>query len=207
MVCVVSRTGRQFQRYNKGRRQVVGCIPYRVKTPSDGTVSDKFEVLVISSQKGHALMFPKGGWELDESVEEAASRESLEEAGVIGDVEVKLETDFIIPLWPILLRYFKKVCVFIFEQRQLGKWDFLSKSRGTFYEGLMFPMHVKEELELWPEQHLRQRMWMKVDEAREACRDWWMKEALDVLVHRLSSSSPSMKAIEEDKSVPLVSIC
>ena len=24
-------------------------------------------------------------------------------------------------------------------------------------------------------------------DAREACRDWWMKEALDVLVERLSS--------------------
>lgn len=30
----------------------------------------------------------QGGWELDESVEEAASRESLEEAGVRGNVEV-----------------------------------------------------------------------------------------------------------------------
>lgn len=30
----------------------------------------------------------QGGWELDESVEEAACRESLEEAGVLGNVEV-----------------------------------------------------------------------------------------------------------------------
>lgn len=30
----------------------------------------------------------QGGWELDESVEEAACRESLEEAGVLGDVQV-----------------------------------------------------------------------------------------------------------------------
>ncbi|XP_010476561.1 PREDICTED: nudix hydrolase 18, mitochondrial [Camelina sativa] len=176
MVCLVSRTGRQSQRYNKGRRLVVGCIPYRIKTSNDSKTSGEFEVLVISSQKGHALMFPKGGWELDESIEEAASRESLEEAGVVGNVE-----------------------------RQLGKWDFLSKSRGTFYEGLMFPMLVKEELELWPEQHLRQRTWMKVDEAREACRDWWMKEALDVLVQRLSS--PSRKPMEEkDKTIPLISL-
>ena len=28
---------------------------------------------------------------------------------------------------------------------------------------------------------------MNVVDAREACRDWWMKEALDVLVERLSS--------------------
>lgn len=44
---------------------------------------------MISSQKGQAMMFPKGGWELDESVEEAASRESVEEAGVLGIVEVR----------------------------------------------------------------------------------------------------------------------
>ncbi|XP_010554408.1 PREDICTED: nudix hydrolase 18, mitochondrial [Tarenaya hassleriana] len=159
MAFLVSRTGRQFQRYNEGRRQVVGCIPYRFKISSDeGTMSEELQVLVITSQKSHAMMFPKGGWELDESVEEAASRESLEEAGVLGNIE-----------------------------RQLGEWDFMSKSRGTFYEGLMFPMLVKEQLDLWPEQHLRQRLWMRVDEAREACRDWWMKEALDVLVERLSS--------------------
>ncbi|CAH8363509.1 unnamed protein product [Eruca vesicaria subsp. sativa] len=177
MVCLVSRTGRQFQRYNKGRRQVVGCIPYRFKLTSDGKISDKVEVLVISSQKGHAMMFPKGGWELDESVEEAASRESLEEAGVLGNVE-----------------------------HQLGKWDFLSKSRGTYYEGLMFPMLVTEQLELWPEQHARQRIWMNVVDAREACRDWWMKEALDVLVGRLSSPMNQPKE-EKTLSISIETMC
>ncbi|XP_010424941.1 PREDICTED: nudix hydrolase 17, mitochondrial [Camelina sativa] len=171
MVCLASRTGRQFQRYNKGRRQVVGCVPYRFKLSNDGKISDEVEVLVISSQKGHALMFPKGGWELDESVEEAASRECREEAGVLGNIE-----------------------------HQLGKWDFLSKSRGTYYEGLMFPMLVTEQLELWPEQHLRQRIWMNVTEAREACRDWWMKEALDVLVERLSSP---MNQPKEEKTISI----
>lgn len=51
-------------------------------------MSNEFEVLLVSSQKGHTFMFPKGGWEVDESIEEAACRESLEEAGVIGTVEV-----------------------------------------------------------------------------------------------------------------------
>jgi diphosphoinositol-polyphosphate diphosphatase len=51
-------------------------------------MSNELEVLVVSSQKSQRLMFPKWGWELDESLEEAASRESLEEAGVIGKVEV-----------------------------------------------------------------------------------------------------------------------
>ena len=90
------------------------CIPYRFKFSEDGVkIRDAYEVLVISSQKGQGLMFPKvlpnkqfltfpnwapvlnqfaspfqGGWELDESLEQAACRESLEEAGVVGKVEV-----------------------------------------------------------------------------------------------------------------------
>nr|KJB30709.1 hypothetical protein B456_005G156300 [Gossypium raimondii] len=92
MVCMVSRTGRHLQRYdNLGRRQVVGCIPYRYKSSSDGTMTDDLEVLVISSQKCQKMMFPKGGWELDESREEAALRESLEEAGVLGNVEMNVK--------------------------------------------------------------------------------------------------------------------
>lgn len=36
-------------------------------------------------------MYLQGGWEIDESMEEAASRETLEEAGVVGKIEVKFE--------------------------------------------------------------------------------------------------------------------
>lgn len=158
MVCVVSRTGRELQRYDQGRRLVVGCIPYRYKSGSDGSIKDELEVLVISSKKGQGMMFPKGGWETDESVEEAASRESLEEAGVLGKVGC-----------------------------ELGQWSFMSKRYGTFYEGYMFPLLVKEQLDLWPEKDERQRIWMDVAEAREVCQHWWMKEALDVLVRRLTT--------------------
>ncbi|KAJ8747718.1 hypothetical protein K2173_012668 [Erythroxylum novogranatense] len=148
MACLVARTGRQLQRYdNMGRRQVVGCIPYRYKICSDGSVSDELEVLVITSQKGSGgMMFPKGGWELDESVEQAAARESLEEAGVLGKVED---------------RY--------------------------IYEGYMFPLLVTEQLDIWPEKNMRQRIWMTVEEAQEVCRHLWMKEALDRFVERLTA--------------------
>jgi 8-oxo-dGTP pyrophosphatase MutT (NUDIX family) len=41
------------------------------------------ECLVISSSRDSCKwVFPKGGWENDESLEEAARRETLEEAGV-----------------------------------------------------------------------------------------------------------------------------
>ncbi|CAK9168303.1 unnamed protein product [Ilex paraguariensis] len=160
MVSLVSRNGRHLQRYSKGRRQVVGCIPYRCKATSQTFSGEEdLEVLVISSQrKGKGMLFPKGGWEIDETIKEAALRETVEEAGVLGIVE-----------------------------GELGKWNFQSKSNDAYYEGCMFPLLVKEQLDLWPEKDIRQRVWMSVPEAREVCQHWWMKEALEILVHRLTS--------------------
>ncbi|CAK7338999.1 unnamed protein product [Dovyalis caffra] len=114
---LVSRTGRHLQRYNKGRRQVVGCVPYRYKVGNPNSLEgeDELQVLVISSQKGKGLLFPKGGWELDETITQAAQRETYEEAGVKGIVE-----------------------------RQLGEWTFQSRTHGTDYEGFMFPLLVTE---------------------------------------------------------------
>lgn len=170
MVALVSRTGRHMQRYNfNGHRQVVGCIPYRYKgnrgAPSSALDEEELEVLVITSQrKGKGMLFPKGGWELDESIEDAALRETVEEAGVVGDVE-----------------------------RKLGKWNFKSKTSETSYEGHMFPLLVTEQLEFWPEKDVRQRLWVSVGEARKVCQYWWMKEALELLVTRLTAQANEAK--------------
>ncbi|KAI3710677.1 hypothetical protein L2E82_40466 [Cichorium intybus] len=72
----------------------------------------------------------KRGWELDESIQAAALRETIEEPGVLGTVE-----------------------------SELGKWCFKSKGNDAFYEGHMFPFLVKEQLESWPEKDIRQRFW------------------------------------------------
>ena len=45
-------------------------------------------------------------------------------------------------------------------QGKLGKWSFKSKTHDTFYEGYMFPLLVQEQLEFWPEQNVRQRIWV-----------------------------------------------
>ena len=68
----------------------------------------------------------------------------------------------------------------------LGKWKYRSKRYGTLYEGFMFPLNVTEELEFWPEMAARERKWVTVAEAREGCRDLWMREALEVLILRLT---------------------
>ncbi|KAI3668944.1 hypothetical protein L6452_40161 [Arctium lappa] len=166
VVSMVARRGRQLQRYNEGQRQVVGCIPYRIKGNKMGSgknLEDTLEVLVISAQrKGKGMLFPKGGWESDESMTEAALRESIEEAGVCGIVE-----------------------------GALGKWCFKSKGNDSYYEGHMFPLLVKEQLDFWPEKDIRQRVWVSVPRAKEVCQYSWMKEALDLLVTRLESAPSS----------------
>ncbi|XP_047320989.1 nudix hydrolase 18, mitochondrial-like [Impatiens glandulifera] len=150
-----SRTGRQLQRYIDGCRQVVGCIPYRFrklgKSNTNSNSIEDIEVLLVSSQKGKAWLFPKGGWENDESIEIAARRETLEEAGVVGDVK-----------------------------SELGRWRYKSKSQEKYHEGYMFSLLVKEQLDVWPEKNARRRVWMTVNEAREKCPHSWMIEALDV---------------------------
>ncbi|KAA8530678.1 hypothetical protein F0562_005388 [Nyssa sinensis] len=169
MVALVSRTGRHLQRYNKGHRQVVGCIPYRYRNDSQTSLEDEedLEVLVISSQrKGKGMLFPKGGWESDESITDAALREAVEEAGVSGVIECAL-----------------------------GKWNFKGQSHDASKEGYIFPLLVKEQLYFWPEKDIRQRIWMSVSEAKKVCQHWWMKEALDELVCRLRS--PQRHVVKE----------
>ncbi|BAF19223.1 nudix hydrolase 21, chloroplastic [Oryza sativa Japonica Group] len=148
---MVARQGRELQRYsdNTGGRMVVGCIPYRVRGDGGGV-----EVLVISSQKkgaaaGDVVMFPKGGWELDESVDEAARREALEEAGVLGEIGASL-----------------------------GRWCYRSRRYDATYEGFVFPLRVTDELDRWPEMAARRRSWVSPQQAMDRCPHWWMREAL-----------------------------
>ncbi|PHT37017.1 Nudix hydrolase 16, mitochondrial [Capsicum baccatum] len=156
---LVARTGRHQQRYEEGYRLIAGCIPFRFRDmeQNDGDTSEKkVEVLMINSTSGPGLLFPKGGWENDETVKEAAVREAIEEAGVRGD-----------------LVHF------------LGFYAFKSKTLQDEFspEGLcrasMFALLVKEELDCWPEQSCRKRSWLTIPEAIECCRHPWMRKALE----------------------------
>ncbi|OAY75488.1 Nudix hydrolase 16, mitochondrial [Ananas comosus] len=112
-------------------------------------------MVVAAAEEGRGYFGRRGGWENDETVREAAVREAIEEAGVRGDV-----------------------------MGFLGCYHFKSKSHQDEFspEGLckaaMFAMHVKEELNSWPEQSTRQRSWLTVPEAMEQCRHPWMRDAL-----------------------------
>uniref|UniRef100_A0A7N0URU0 Nudix hydrolase domain-containing protein n=1 Tax=Kalanchoe fedtschenkoi TaxID=63787 RepID=A0A7N0URU0_KALFE len=111
----------------------------------------------IMHSSTNSVFSSKGGWEDDETVEEAACREALEEAGVRG----------------------------ILVDVALGVWEFRSKSREEIScmeggcRGYMFALEVTEELEAWPEQGDKSRKWLSVEEARSMCRYDWMRDALD----------------------------
>ncbi|KAG1662326.1 hypothetical protein FOA52_011484 [Chlamydomonas sp. UWO 241] len=98
-----------------------------------------------------------GGWEDDESLQAAARRETVEEAGVRG-------------------------CL---VEPMLGAFPFTSckpsaptsRNQGKCIAH-MFLMHVAEELEVWPEGHERQRHWVTLAGAHAHCRYDWMAEAL-----------------------------
>ncbi|XP_076923454.1 nudix hydrolase 13, mitochondrial-like [Bidens hawaiensis] len=153
MSAIVARTGRHLQRYDNKLRLVSGCIPYRLVKTED---QEKIELLMVSSPNRDDMVFPKGGWESDETVEEAACREALEEAGVRG----------------------------VLKGNALGVWEFRSKSKQEACseeggcKGYMFVLEVTEELEAWPEQNNRSRKWVVMEEAFVLCRYEWMRDAL-----------------------------
>lgn len=179
---LVARTGRHRQRYDNEYRLVAGCIPYRYKESSEacsGAANRELEVLMVSSHSGKALLFPKGGWENDESVEEAGCREAFEEAGVRGIIK-----------------------------KDLGSWHFRSKryqdDKGLegFHRAHMFALLVTEQLDSWPEQDERQRKWVTITEADAGCKHDWMRQALHSCVTYLSSRPVSLPESGEGSESP-----
>ncbi|KAM0894182.1 hypothetical protein ACQ4PT_024637 [Festuca glaucescens] len=166
---VLARKGRLKQRYDNEYRLVAGCVPYRVKKDEGnpcrlGDDRGQVDVLMISTPNRTDMVFPKGGWEDDEDVYQAACREAMEEAGVKG----------------------------VIDRTTLGHWVFKSKSsqqssspRGAC-KGYIFAMEVIEELESWPEQATHGRRWVSPGEAYQLCRYDWMREALTALLERFS---------------------
>lgn len=88
-----AREGRENQRYEPHEQQDQNNILKRIRLLS-GTVPilKSGHVLMINSSKKDHWILPKGGWELDENLENAALRESFEEAGVCGVLGVQLDS-------------------------------------------------------------------------------------------------------------------
>lgn len=171
----MARQGRHKQRYAAtGERLIAGCIPVRLTSDQPGL--HNVEILLISSRAGKGYCFPKGGWEDDETLEDAAKRETVEEAGVRGEL----------------------------EEPQIGMFHFSSGKPGSHQKSVhqgkciahMFVLHVAEMLDVWPESEERQRIWVPLVDAVWRCRHDWMREALLTWVKRKGWSMPTAQGLE-----------
>ena len=116
-------------------------------------------MLMVTNKHNDSLIFPKGGWETDETAAEAAARETMEEAGVRGDTS------------------------------PLGDFAFDSKMKDgkkTPCVCSVFVMNVTEEMEVWPESNARKRRWCAPPAAVAACKHQWMRDALRVWGHSVN---------------------
>ncbi|CAG8759876.1 11417_t:CDS:2 [Dentiscutata erythropus] len=141
-----ARTGREKQVYKKGSiRQVAGCVPVNKTT--------KKILLITRRKKKGGWMLPKGGWENDESEQEAAIRETYEEAGARGKVTS------LIGVW---------------DHNVINKKTGLPKATFSFFE-----MEVEKLEEKWPEMDERDRQWFAYEDALKVLIKPFMREVVE----------------------------
>lgn len=98
-------------------------------------------VLLIQSTRRKGWVLPKGGWESDETCEQAAEREAWEEGGI------SVRVDYTLPS---------------IKEKRAAK---ASKERAHYY---FYQATVLEEYEEWPEKHKRERQWFTYSQAKQA---------------------------------------
>ncbi|GAA5809511.1 hypothetical protein MFLAVUS_002920 [Mucor flavus] len=126
-------------------RQVAGCLAIDPIT--------RRCILISSSKNPEAWVIPKGGWEIDETQEEAALRETWEEAGLKG-------------------RIIRKLGVFVERANKRIKahhW--------------IFEMELYEIAKKFPERKKRDRRWFTYEEAMLATQNNpYIQEAIRVSI-------------------------
>jgi len=138
----------------------------KARARSEARTTTRVRVLMINSKRGprgrdseRDLIFPKGGWETDESAAEAAARESMEEGGVRGEISRGAPT-----------------IAYEFTSRSKIKSGCDPIEAKCIAH--VFTMHVTEVLEHWPEEGERTRYWLSPRDAWLRCKHDWMRDAL-----------------------------
>ncbi|OAA54035.1 NUDIX hydrolase domain protein [Cordyceps fumosorosea ARSEF 2679] len=177
-----SRVGRSKQLYNsKGFRRVAGVVPLspdkeRVLLIRSKPTESKLTESTGSTESTKGWVLPKGGWESDETCQQAAVREAWEEAGI--EVEVEASPDII-------------------EEQHCRK---LSKGQSeyNFFQGTVLERHDK-----WPEHEKREREWFTISQAMEILKTRpELQEALksSILSHAVEALTPQPERQEALKS-------
>lgn len=141
-------------------RRLAGCVPCRLIKDSNIP-----ELLLITSRRHPArLVFPKGGVKKGETPQEAALRETWEEAGVVGDLLTLLSSPH---------PDYSDDEVFTCEEGVSGE--------GGRRACRWYLMRVCEVAEEWPEMGERKRHWMRMEEAEKLKPDIITEDMVDLI--------------------------
>lgn len=109
-------------------RRQAAVIPFRVR-------DERVEIALVTTLSGKRWVIPKGSLDDGERSREAASRETEEEAGLIGEL----------------------------ERKRLGRYYFTRA--GERYVVEVYLMRVTTVLDHWLEAGVRRRRWIALDKA------------------------------------------
>jgi 8-oxo-dGTP pyrophosphatase MutT (NUDIX family) len=115
------------------------ALPYR-------RGADDFEILLVTSLGTKRWIIPKGWPMKDRAPHEAAAREALEEAGVVGHVGSDV------------------IGSYLYEKRRKSGTTVLCKVE-------VFPLDVDTQRKHWPEKGRRKVEWFSPEEAAETVSD------------------------------------
>lgn len=95
----------------------------------------ELQILLISTRSGNNWTIPKGIVEKRLEDSESAVKEAFEEAGLIGNIDETIS------------------------------WQFRFQKWGGICDVKLYPMMVEKELDDFPENELREKKWLSVNEA------------------------------------------
>lgn len=116
-------------------RKQVGALPFRRET--DGSL----EILLVTSRETQRWIIPKGWPITGLKSHEAAAREALEEAGLVGTI----------------------------AKKAVGHYSYWKRRPDNVLlcKVAVFPLAVERQLPSWPEQHQRRSQWFSQDDAAD----------------------------------------
>lgn len=126
--------------------------------------SGEVEILLVSSRRGRRWVLPKGKVPRGMPAHASAAREAREEGGVIGDVA--------------------HVPVGFYRLKPSLEDPARILTRIPAYS-----LHVWQELDIWPEMHMRERRWMSLSDALQTVSDPGLRRTLKAFARSLKAQT------------------
>lgn len=130
----------------------VGALPLR-RNPAGA-----WEILLVTTRSTKRWTVPKGWPNKKLKAHDAAAREALEEAGVVGSI----------------------------KKKPVGRYLYWKRLEATFRlcKVRLYPLHVTHQLAQWPEEAQRLRHWFSLTDASDLVEEPGLRKILATLKRR-----------------------